>query len=215
MHGNTVAGQFADAIAAFHQARELNPKHPYVATRLAEAERQQQAAGATPPATLPSPMKQRIREATNNRVDTVQSQRDGKTRGHSHDLGILCGTSGQGPLQARRRLWLKHPVYPESSWSVPRCCRRRLAPRSSGTAGVVCRAVGSQTVSEHGQPSAFQVKGPPATAHGARRSWTTEEIGLVPTCAPQVIAWDKAAALLTFSLTPALLAATAHAVPPE
>ena len=51
MHGNScvVAGQFAEAIAAFHQARELNPKHPYVATRLAEVERRQQAAGATPP----------------------------------------------------------------------------------------------------------------------------------------------------------------------
>ena len=36
----------------------------------------------------------------------------------------------------------------------------------------------------------------------------------MPTCAPQAIAWDQAAALLTFSLTPALLAATAHAVPP-
>ena len=55
MHGNTcvVAGQFADAIAAFHQARELNPKHPYVAARLAEAERRQQAAGATPPVNTP------------------------------------------------------------------------------------------------------------------------------------------------------------------
>jgi cytochrome c-type biogenesis protein CcmH/NrfG len=44
-HGNTclAAGQFADAIAAFHQARELNPKHPYIAERLAEVERQQAA----------------------------------------------------------------------------------------------------------------------------------------------------------------------------
>jgi hypothetical protein len=51
MHGNTclAAGQFAEAIAAFHQARELNPKHPYAAARLAEVERRQQAAGATPP----------------------------------------------------------------------------------------------------------------------------------------------------------------------
>lgn len=55
MHGNTclAAGQFADAITAFHQARELNPKHPYVAARLAEVERRQQAAGATPPVTTP------------------------------------------------------------------------------------------------------------------------------------------------------------------
>lgn len=49
MHGNSclAAGQFAAAIAAFHQARDLNPKHPYVAARLAEVERQQQATGAT------------------------------------------------------------------------------------------------------------------------------------------------------------------------
>jgi tetratricopeptide (TPR) repeat protein len=55
MHGNACveAGQFAEAIAAFHQARELNPKHPYVAARLAEVERRQQAAGATPPVTTP------------------------------------------------------------------------------------------------------------------------------------------------------------------
>jgi hypothetical protein len=78
----------------------------------------------------------------------------------------------------------------------------------------VCRAVGSQIVLEHGQPSAFQVKEAPATAHGARRSWTTEEIGLVPTRSPGGSAWDKAAALLTFSLAPGLLAAAAHRVPP-
>jgi hypothetical protein len=47
-HGNTclAAGQFAEAIAAFHQARELKPGHPHVAGRLAEVERQQQAASA-------------------------------------------------------------------------------------------------------------------------------------------------------------------------
>lgn len=51
MHGNAcvAAGRFAEAIAAFHQARELNPKHPYVDARLDEVERQQQAAGATAP----------------------------------------------------------------------------------------------------------------------------------------------------------------------
>ena len=42
------AWQFAEAIAAFHQAREIEPKHPHVAGRLAEVERRQQAAGATP-----------------------------------------------------------------------------------------------------------------------------------------------------------------------
>jgi Flp pilus assembly protein TadD len=47
-HGNTclAAGQFAEAIAAFYQARELKPDHPHVAGRLAEVERQQQAARA-------------------------------------------------------------------------------------------------------------------------------------------------------------------------
>jgi len=42
------AGQFADAIAAFHQARALEPTHPHVAGRLAEVERRQYAASVTP-----------------------------------------------------------------------------------------------------------------------------------------------------------------------
>jgi hypothetical protein len=47
-HGNTclAAGQFTEAIAAFHQARELQPGHPHVAGRLAEVERRRQAASA-------------------------------------------------------------------------------------------------------------------------------------------------------------------------
>lgn len=54
-HGNTclMAGQFADAIAAFHQVQELDPKHPHVAARLVEAKRRQQAASATPPVDTP------------------------------------------------------------------------------------------------------------------------------------------------------------------
>ena len=50
-HANTclAQGKFAEAIAAFHQARELNPKHPHVAGRLAEVERQQQAAAVITP----------------------------------------------------------------------------------------------------------------------------------------------------------------------
>lgn len=50
-HGNTclAEGKFAEATAAFHEARELDPKHPHVAGRLAEVERQQ-AAGAMAPA---------------------------------------------------------------------------------------------------------------------------------------------------------------------
>jgi len=52
-HGNTclAEGKFAEATAAFHQARELEPTHPHVAGRLAEVDRQQQAASATAPAT--------------------------------------------------------------------------------------------------------------------------------------------------------------------
>ena len=55
IHGNTclAAGQFAEAITAFHRAWDLDPKHPYVAARLAEVERRQQAAGATPPVHTP------------------------------------------------------------------------------------------------------------------------------------------------------------------
>ena len=51
-HGNTclAAGQFAEARAAFHRARELDPKRPHIADRLAEVERRQHAASATPPA---------------------------------------------------------------------------------------------------------------------------------------------------------------------
>jgi hypothetical protein len=50
-HGNTclAAGQWADATAAFEQARALDPKRPYVAERLAEVARRQHAAGALAP----------------------------------------------------------------------------------------------------------------------------------------------------------------------
>jgi hypothetical protein len=49
-HGNSclAAGQFADAIAAFHQAIKIDPRHPYVASRLAEVERRQHAPSVTP-----------------------------------------------------------------------------------------------------------------------------------------------------------------------
>jgi cytochrome c-type biogenesis protein CcmH/NrfG len=49
-----MAGQFAEAIAAFRQAQELDPKHPYIAERFAEVERRQQAAHATPPVDPPA-----------------------------------------------------------------------------------------------------------------------------------------------------------------
>jgi hypothetical protein len=49
--GNTclAAGQWADATAAFQRARELDPKRPHVAERLAEVARRQHAATATAP----------------------------------------------------------------------------------------------------------------------------------------------------------------------
>jgi hypothetical protein len=43
------AGQWADATAAFEQARTLDPKRAYVAERLAEVERRQHAASAPVP----------------------------------------------------------------------------------------------------------------------------------------------------------------------
>jgi hypothetical protein len=50
-HGNTclAAGQWADATAAFEQARTLDPKRPYVAERLAEVARRQHAVSAPAP----------------------------------------------------------------------------------------------------------------------------------------------------------------------
>jgi tetratricopeptide (TPR) repeat protein len=55
-HGNSylAEGKFDEAIAAFHQARELDPKRAHVANRLAEVERRQHAARATLPTTGPS-----------------------------------------------------------------------------------------------------------------------------------------------------------------
>ena len=50
-HGNRclAAGQWADATAAFEQARTLDPKRPYVAERLAEVDRRHHAASAPVP----------------------------------------------------------------------------------------------------------------------------------------------------------------------
>jgi hypothetical protein len=50
-HGNSclAEGKFAEAIAAFQQAREIEPKHPHVAGRLAEVARRQHAASAVAP----------------------------------------------------------------------------------------------------------------------------------------------------------------------
>ena len=51
-HGNRclATGQWADATAAFEQARALDPKRPHVAERLAEVARRQAAASAPPAA---------------------------------------------------------------------------------------------------------------------------------------------------------------------
>lgn len=48
-HGNSclAEGKFDEATAAFHHARELDPKRAHVADRLAEVERRQHAASAT------------------------------------------------------------------------------------------------------------------------------------------------------------------------
>ena len=50
-HGNTclAAGEFAEATASFQRARELDPKRPHVAERLAEVARRQQAVSPLPP----------------------------------------------------------------------------------------------------------------------------------------------------------------------
>jgi predicted Zn-dependent protease len=55
-HGNTylAEGKFAEAVAAFQRARELDPKRPHVAERLAEVERRQHAAHGAASASTPS-----------------------------------------------------------------------------------------------------------------------------------------------------------------
>ena len=55
-HGNSylAEGKFDAATAAFERARELDPKRPHVADRLAEVERRQQASLASVPASTPS-----------------------------------------------------------------------------------------------------------------------------------------------------------------
>ena len=54
--GNTylAEGKVAEATAAFQRARELDPKRPHVAERLAEVARWQQAASLPPPASAAS-----------------------------------------------------------------------------------------------------------------------------------------------------------------
>ncbi len=54
--GNTylAEGKFAEATVAFQRARELDPKRPHVAERLAEVARRQQTASLPPPASAAS-----------------------------------------------------------------------------------------------------------------------------------------------------------------
>jgi hypothetical protein len=55
-HGNTclAEGKFAEATAAFQRSRELDPKRPHVAERLAEVARRQHAESQAPPASAAS-----------------------------------------------------------------------------------------------------------------------------------------------------------------
>jgi AraC family transcriptional regulator len=53
------------------------------------------------------------------------------------------------------------------------------------------------------------------TKHRARPYWTTGQVGRVPAIPPQAIAWEQEAALMTVSLAPVLLAATAQPALPE
>jgi Tfp pilus assembly protein PilF len=50
VHGNTCLreGKFDEARVAFHQALELDPKHPHSAARLAEVDRQGAACAVAP-----------------------------------------------------------------------------------------------------------------------------------------------------------------------
>jgi hypothetical protein len=55
-HGNSclAEGKFAEATAAFQRSRELDPKRPHVAERLAEVARRQLAASQAQPASTTS-----------------------------------------------------------------------------------------------------------------------------------------------------------------
>ena len=78
----------------------------------------------------------------------------------------------------------------------------------------VCGDVESLAFSACVRQPSFQAKRPLAAAHRARPYWTTGEIGRVPAIPPQAIAWEKEAALMTFSLAPVLLATAVHMVLP-
>jgi AraC-like DNA-binding protein len=75
-----------------------------------------------------------------------------------------------------------------------------------------CHAAGPPHSSAQEQSSAFQATGPPVIDPSARPYWRTGEVRLVPALSLQVIGWEQEAARVTFSLDPALLADTAHAM---
>ena len=79
----------------------------------------------------------------------------------------------------------------------------------NGRSGV-CRDIGPDPLLGQMQSSSFQVTGTPTSEHRARPYWTTGEICRVPAFSSQAIAWEREAALATFSLTPVLFAAAAH-----
>jgi AraC-like DNA-binding protein len=76
----------------------------------------------------------------------------------------------------------------------------------------VCRDGGAHPCSAPLPPACFQATGPPVTDSHACPYWTTGQIGLVPGCSAQAIAWEQEAARTTFSLAPLLLADTVQAV---
>jgi AraC family transcriptional regulator len=76
----------------------------------------------------------------------------------------------------------------------------------------VCRDVRANPSAAPLPSSAFRPKEPSTTKRRARPYWTTGEIGLVPGISPQAIEWEQAAAGVTFSLAPALLADPVRAV---
>lgn len=77
-----------------------------------------------------------------------------------------------------------------------------------------CCAAGAHTLLAQVRLSFFQATGPPARAHRTGLYWTTREVDFVPGFSSATLLWEQEAALATFSLDPALLAATASAMLP-
>lgn len=94
-------------------------------------------------------------------------------------------------------------------------------PRTTSTThdwddkSALCDEVASHTFTADGGQPCLQARGPHVTAQRDKPYWTTEQISRVPALSRQKIAWEKEAALMTFSLLPVLHAATAHTVLPE